>query len=244
MSVRSAMLVAGVPAAIARREAPLAEAAMIEHSITTNARSQMFLAQVFHESVRLQFFEEIASGEAYEGRPDLGNTQPGDGRRYKGRGPIQLTGRSNYRLYGRLLGLPLEARPEVAAQHRVGWRIAALYWQRQGLNELADRGDFLTITKRINGGTNGLEERRGYLRRLRGHDCRPRDRWRGYTASERRWIVEYDRLRREGRDIERRRVLRRVMAAQRKRVWRAAQESGWDRGNRRARYRSLLARTR
>jgi predicted chitinase len=239
MSVRSSLIVAGTPAGIAAREAPLAEAAMIEFAITTQARAQMFLAQVMHESVALQFFEEIASGAAYEGRRDLGNTHPGDGVRYKGRGPIQLTGRANYRWAGGQLGLPLEASPQLAAQHAVGWRIAGLYWRSHDLNALADRGDFLTITSRINGGFNGLAARQKYLARLRGNDCCPRDRWAGYTPAERRWIAEYDR----SHDPARRRVLRRVMTTQRKVIWKAAEAGGWDKAHRRERYRSLKART-
>lgn len=241
MSVRSALIVAGTPPGIAAREAPLAEAAMIEFGITTNARAQMFLAQVLHESAGLRYFEEIASGAAYEGRRDLGNLQRGDGVRYKGRGPIQLTGRSNYKWAAGRLGLPLEAQPALAAQHAIGWRIAGLYWQSRGLNELADRGEFLTITKRINGGFNGLADRKRYLLRLRGNDCRPSDRWAGYTPAERRWIAEYDR----SRNPDRRRVLRRVMKVQRKRIYREAEAhaGGWDKANRRVRYRSLRARS-
>jgi predicted chitinase len=246
MSVKSALIVAGVGRAKAAAEAPLAEAAMLEFDITSQARAQQFLAQVLHESGGLQFFEEIADGSAYEGRRDLGNTQPGDGRRFKGRGPIQLTGRANYHWAGRLLKLPLEQQPTIAAQHKIGWRIAGLYWKSHGLNELADRGDFIAITKRINGGTNGLAARQAYLRRLRESDCRPQDRWAGYTAAERRWITEYDRT----HDVGRRNVLRRVMRSQRKRIWKAAQAAehggdghGWKHGHRRERYRSLLART-
>jgi hypothetical protein len=118
--------------------------------------------------------EEIASGAAYEGRSDLGNTQPGDGKRYKGRGPIQLTGRKNYRRFGRLLGLDLENEPTLAAQPENGFRIAALFWKLGGLNELADKltlkkndaGDkivFAKITKIINGGHNGLPDRFKYF---------------------------------------------------------------------------------
>lgn len=92
-------------------------------------------------------------------RSDLGNTQAGDGRRYKGRGPIQLTGRSNYRTYGKLLGLPLESKPAMAAEPKVGFRLAALFWQRIDGNRLADQGNFREITRRINGGFNGMEDR-------------------------------------------------------------------------------------
>lgn len=251
MAVRAALRAAGVPAGIAEREAPLAEHAMVEFAITTQRRASMFLAQVLHESCRLVYFEEIASGQAYEGRRDLGNSHPGDGRRFKGRGPIQLTGRANYRWAGRLLGLDLEAHPELAAGHSVGWRIAALYWHSRGLNALADAGDFIGITRKINGGTNGLASRQHFYAVLRGQDCRPADAWAGYTAAEQRWIKEYDELKHEDRDPTRRGVLVREMRQQRKRIWRLAQPKarggdggGWDIAERRRRYHSLAARTR
>jgi hypothetical protein len=101
----------------------------------------------------------------YEGRRDLGNTQPGDGKRFKGRGPIQVTGRANYRKYGAKLSLNLEANPELAATPEVGFRIAGLYWADRGLNALADLRDFKTITRRINGGLNGFADRQRYYER-------------------------------------------------------------------------------
>lgn len=250
MSVRAALIAAGVPRAIAVAETPRAERAMREFDVTSQARAQQFLAQVLHESGGLRFFEEIASGTAYEGRADLGNTRPGDGRRYKGRGPIQLTGRANYRWAGKQLGLPLEEHPELASTHVVGWRIAGLYWKSHGLNELADHGDIVTITHRINGGENGLASRRAYLARLQRVDCRPVDPWAGFTAAERRWIGEYDRLLAAHAGTARRGVLARVMREQRKRVWRAAQARaeggdgrGWEHAHRRRRYDALLARS-
>ena len=130
-------------------------------------RKAMFLAQLSHESAGLKYFEEIASGAAYEGCRDLGNTEPGDGKRYKGRGPIQLTGRNNYRRYGHLLSLPLEAIPTVAAQPQVGFRVAVMYWTDKALNSWADAGDYRRITKLINGGYNGLEDRNRRLKRIR-----------------------------------------------------------------------------
>jgi putative chitinase len=111
--------------------------------------------------------EEIASGAAYEGRKDLGNTQPGDGKRFKGRGPIQLTGRANYQKYGQLLGLDLVNDPTIAATKEVGFRIAGQYWKLNGLNELADQQQFKAITKRINGGYNGLDDRIKYYDRAK-----------------------------------------------------------------------------
>lgn len=246
MSVRGAFLAAGVPAARASAEAPLAERAMREFAITTQRRAAMFLAEVLHESAALRFFEEIASGAAYEGRRDLGNTHAGDGRRFKGRGPIQLTGRANYRWASDYLHLDLEEHPTVAARHDVGWRIAGLYWRERGLNGLADRGAFEEITRRINGALNGLDSRRHYLTLVSRVDCRPIDPFAGYTPTELRWMCEYDRLRRQRRGVARRRALRRAMARKRKLIWRAANSDvcgGWNRANRRRRYHSLLARS-
>jgi predicted chitinase len=146
---------------------PFIQQAMQEFGITSYLREAAFLAQLAHESAELRFMEEIASGAKYEGRKDLGNTKPGDGKRYKGRGPIQLTGRANYRKYGGLLGLDLEGNPTQAATPQVGFRIAGLYWKSNGLNELADAQKFVTITKRINGGTNGLADRQMYYARAK-----------------------------------------------------------------------------
>ncbi|MFT3712262.1 MAG: peptidoglycan-binding protein [Archangium sp.] len=154
-----------LPMSKARAYLPLLNRAMAEAHINTKSRKAMFLAQLAHESVQLRFFEEIASGAAYEGRRDLGNTHPGDGVRYKGRGPIQLTGRANYRAAGKALHLPLEAQPKMAARPSVGFRTAAWFWTSHGLNALADRGDFIGVTRRINGGTNGLSSRQAYYRK-------------------------------------------------------------------------------
>jgi len=141
--------------------------AMREFDVTTPKRQAAFLAQIAHESGELKYMEEIASGEAYEGRAGLGNTQPGDGKRYKGRGPIQLTGRANYRRAGAALKLDLEGHPELAAQPDVGCRVAGWFWKTHGLNELADGGDFGQITKRVNGGYRGLERREAYYKRAK-----------------------------------------------------------------------------
>jgi predicted chitinase len=143
----------------AQKYLPHIEQAMREFQITTPARAQMFLAQVGHESGSLRYMEEIASGAAYEGRKDLGNTQPGDGRKYKGRGPIQLTGRANYAAAGKALGLDLINHPELAADPRNAFRVSAWWWWQAGLNPIADRRDVNAATRRINGGTNGLTDR-------------------------------------------------------------------------------------
>lgn len=142
---------------------PLLEAAMAEFDISTPARQAAFLAQVGHESGGLHWLVEIwgptPAQARYEGRADLGNTQPGDGYKYRGRGLIQTTGRANYKATGDALGVDLLAEPEHLGEPDFATRSAAWFWKAHGLNELADAGDFLRITKRINGGTNGLTER-------------------------------------------------------------------------------------
>jgi predicted chitinase len=138
---------------------------MQKYEITTPLRRAAFLAQLAHESGELRWMEEIASGEAYEGRKDLGNTERGDGKRYKGRGPIQLTGRHNYRTAGAALGLDLEGKPELAARPDVGCLVAGWFWDTRELNALADARDFVTITRRVNGGLRGQEQRERYYRR-------------------------------------------------------------------------------
>lgn len=139
-------------------------AACIEAAITTPRRLAAFCAQLGHESGDRRYWHEIASGAAHDtGRlaARLGNTPEadGDGQLFRGRGPIQLTGRANYRAAGRELGVDLEANPERAADPDVGFRVATWYWRSRDLSRLADVGDLLTITRRINGGLNGQEDR-------------------------------------------------------------------------------------
>lgn len=138
---------------------PHLNVAMREAAMVSPLRRAAFLAQLAHESAQLQFMEELASGAEYEGRRDLGNTRPGDGVLFKGRGPIQLTGRNNYRAAGRALGIDLLANPRRAADPDVGFRVAGWFWTSRGLNDLADRQQFDAITRRINGGLNGKAER-------------------------------------------------------------------------------------
>lgn len=141
---------------------------MRAYNVLNNAnRFVHFLAQLAHESGNFIYMEEIASGVAYEGRKDLGNINVGDGKRYKGRGPIQLTGRANYRKYGQSLGFDFENHPEMVSYPSVGLLVACKYWSDNGLNELADQDNILSITKRINGGTNGLDDRKKHLAKLK-----------------------------------------------------------------------------
>ncbi|MGO1075596.1 peptidoglycan-binding protein [Inquilinus sp. CA228] len=139
-------------------------ASVLEHyEINTRSRVAHFLAQVAHESDGFCTTEEYASGAAYEGRRDLGNTQPGDGRRFKGRGLIQLTGRANYHTLGGKLGVDLENNPEMAAEPKLSLRVACEYWKGRKLNQAADGDDLIDATRRVNGGQNGLDARRAYL---------------------------------------------------------------------------------
>lgn len=138
---------------------PLNEA-MAEFDISPHVTREMaFLAQIGHESGQLRYVQEIASGAAYEGRKDLGNTEPGDGVRFKGRGLLQITGRANYAKCGEALSLPLLEQPELLEMPRHACRSAGWFWKSRGLNELADKGDFKLICKRINGGFNGFADR-------------------------------------------------------------------------------------
>lgn len=145
---------------------PLAEACA-QYGIDTPQRLAAFLAQIGHESGSLLYVRELADGSAYEGRADLGNTRVGDGKRFRGRGLIQLTGRHNYRTMTEHLqrfGAPdFLQHPEALEDPRWAAMSAGDYWDTHGLNALADRGDFDGITRRINGGLNGIEDRRKRL---------------------------------------------------------------------------------
>ncbi|ROM24641.1 glycoside hydrolase family 19 protein [Pseudomonas protegens] len=157
----------------ARRQAgvfvPALNAAMSKYGIITRLRIAAFIAQIGHESGQLQYVRELGSDQylsKYDTGPlakRLGNTPEadGDGQKYRGRGLIQVTGRANYEACSealfsdaRLLNTPELLETPVYAALSAGW-----FWQRAALNSLADKGDFLTITKRINGGTNGLAVR-------------------------------------------------------------------------------------
>lgn len=145
------------------------DSALRAFDIGTPARAAAFLAQIAHESGRLCYVVEIwgptVAQKRYEGRADLGNLQPGDGYRYRGRGLIQITGRSNYVAVRDGLRLAMPEAPDFEDQPQAlevpKWAVcsAGWFWKSHELNHLADEGDFERITKRINGGTNGYEDR-------------------------------------------------------------------------------------
>lgn len=134
-------------------------AAMSEFEIDTPRRQAAFLAQIAHESGSLKYVKEIANGSAYEGRKDLGNTSSGDGVKYKGRGLIQITGKVNYRACGLALGLDLIASPELLETPENASRSAAWFWRWKNLNQYADSDRFGSLTRVINGGFNGIDDR-------------------------------------------------------------------------------------
>lgn len=140
---------------------------MPKYEVNNYLRVCHFLAQAAHESASFRTLEEYASGAAYEGRKDLGNTQRGDGVRYKGRGIFQLTGRANYRTIGAKIGKDLENNPELAESPEVSVLTALEYWKSRNLNKWADEDNVERITRLINGGLNGFEDRKKYLARCK-----------------------------------------------------------------------------
>lgn len=140
---------------------------MSRYEVNTYLRICHFIAQAAHESASFRTLEEYASGAAYEGRADLGNTKPGDGRRYKGRGIFQLTGRANYRTIGQKIGKDLENNPDLAATPEISVLTALEYWKSRDLSKFADKDDVETVTRRINGGLNGFADRKEYLARAK-----------------------------------------------------------------------------
>jgi putative chitinase len=144
----------------------LAKAASIldEYGINTPLRVSHFWAQAAHECAGFKTMHEYwgptKAQIRYEGRVDLGNINPGDGYLFRGRGIFQLTGRANYEKMGELLGLDFISHPDLAANPETALRIACEYWKSRGLNALADKNDIVAITKKINGGMNGIADRR------------------------------------------------------------------------------------
>lgn len=142
---------------------PHINAAMQVFQINTPARQAAFLAQIGHESGGLKWVVELwgptPAQRRYEGRKDLGNTQVGDGFKYRGRGLIQTTGRANYTATGLALSLDLVNNPGLLALPENAAMSAGYFWESNGLNELADTGSVERVTRRVNGGVNGLHER-------------------------------------------------------------------------------------
>ena len=151
---------------------PVLNTAMNRYQIVGSKRVAAFIAQIGHESGQLKYVKEIwgptAAQIRYEGRADLGNTQAGDGSKYRGRGLIQITGRANYKACSDALDLDLINHPELLEKTQHACMSAAWFWASRGLNTLADAGLFDAITRRINGGHNGAADRHAlYARALK-----------------------------------------------------------------------------
>ena len=149
--------------------------ALEKFGINTPERIRHFMSQCAHESANGRYTREIASGEAYNGRGDLGNVYPGDGPKYKGGGYIQLTGRSNYQSFSDYMG-----DPEIMNQgcsyvaDNYPWSSAAYWWYSHGMNEyvdglsgLSDSEAVSRVTRRVNGGYNGLSDRQNKYQRAK-----------------------------------------------------------------------------
>jgi putative chitinase len=169
MDAKTFQLATGVSAPRAAQWSTVITAAMEKFGITTPARQAAFLAQCGHESLGFSLTREIwgptAAQIGYEGRADLGNLQRGDGSTFRGRGLIQITGRTNYMRAGMALGIDLVANPQLVEGDELAALTAGWFWSWKELNALADAGDFLTISIRINGRNkktglpNGWEDR-------------------------------------------------------------------------------------
>lgn len=134
-----------------------------QYDVTSDLRVCHFFAQAAVETAWFDTLQEYASGREYEGRLDLGNTQAGDGVKYKGRGIFQVTGRANYGTIGTRMGLDLINRPELLLEPRNAVVSALIYWQSRRMNPLADADDIYATTRAVNGGYNGLNERKRAL---------------------------------------------------------------------------------
>lgn len=137
--------------------------AMTSGNIDTPLRQAHFLAQVLHESGMLRYVKELADGKAYEGRRDLGNVNPGDGVTFRGRGLIQLTGRTNYSALSKAFGMDFVGNPVLLESPEWACKSAVWFWNLRVLNIPADADDVMRITRRINGGLNHIAERKALL---------------------------------------------------------------------------------
>lgn len=157
MDAKTLMLAAGISAPRAELWALPLTAGMTRYDINTPMRQACYIAQVGHESMRFSRVREIWNPKQvpaqarYEGRVDLGNTQPGDGMRFMGRGLIQITGRDNYTKASKALGVDFVRNPQLLERDDYAAMVSAWWWHEHGCNELADSGDFLALSIRING---------------------------------------------------------------------------------------------
>ncbi len=151
--------------------APVMTGLLARYAIDSDLRIAHFLAQACHETdgfcTTVEYWGPSRAQLGYEGRANLGNILPGDGKRFMGRGIFQLTGRSNYARMGAKLGFDLVGNPQLAANPVTSLVIACEYWKERRINPLADADDIDRVTRKINGGLNGIEDRRACLSRAK-----------------------------------------------------------------------------
>jgi len=228
--------------------------AFARFDITTPRRAAMAVAQWAHESDHFKTATEYASGDGYEGRADLGNTRPGDGRRFKGRGRIQITGRVNYERIAKALDIDCVSNPDLLAQPPYSELASGQWWHLHDCNRFCDHDDFVGLTERINGGRRGLSDRQQLYTRAKQVQERlvPVDKWNVLRDDEREHM---ETLAKERRIAKRNGGWDKVdpshlRAASEAKHWlidrhnelrRKATEQprGWDKWNRRARYELL-----
>ena len=149
---------------VINKYAPLLNCYFNKYQVNTPLRVAHFLAQVLHESGEFFYTEEIADGSDYENRSDLGNFDPGDGVKYKGRGLIQVTGKANYSQISKDVGFDYVSNPTKLAQLPDAVLSAFWFWNTRNLSKFADADNFDAIALSINGGYNGFDSRLSYLR--------------------------------------------------------------------------------
>lgn len=136
---------------------------LVRFEINTPGRLRHFMSQIAHESAGCKYLKELASGDAYEGRRDLGNTQKGDGRRFKGGGALQVTGRANYQALCNYLNDPRVMEGCSYVSQNLPFTASGHWWMRNHMNALCDQGGSVEqVTRRVNGGVNGLSDRKMY----------------------------------------------------------------------------------
>jgi cell wall-associated NlpC family hydrolase len=161
----------GAPVAAVRTNWPPVKKALARRGLTSPAAQIAALATIGVEvggtfAPIKEYGDKAYFTRMYDGRADLGNTKPGDGARYHGRGFIQLTGRANYRAYGKKLGFPLEQQPDLALKPEVAAAILAEYMKERRVAESAARGDWETVRRKVNGGLNGWPRFQQLVQRL------------------------------------------------------------------------------
>lgn len=218
-----------------------------KYRINTPVRAAMAVAQFAHESAGFRATTEFASGAAYEGRRDLGNIHPGDGVKYKGRGRIMITGRSNYEAVSKAFKTDFINHPTKLAQSPYAEMVSCWWWYTHGCSGYADRGDFLGLTRRINGGTNGYESRVQFYARAKQVAKRlvPKQTGAlvGLTKSETQRAKALLEVRanahKHGWTKARHKRADDLIASlngTKKAIWRVAHQNGWNKYNRRSRY--------